>query len=671
MRWITGAGARAALLVLAVHIVGESAIKTGKSAFWADLEAGKTRRFTPMGTSVSQTKNSYWPGELTNQLRERFGDAFVIEGAYTARQGYTSDAGIESTLPTVIDKQPHAVTIEYSIMDSHPERGISLEKSRANLITIIESLRASCPGVEIFLWEAAYPRDPDYQARPNLDEYYHLMEDVASEKETYLVNTYDRFKGIYDSLAAMGREDEYITWIRDTHHPSLYAATTLIVPAMIGVFSGDPEMGQGTPLSVSSLAGRVFYVGDELTIEWVRDPEQIAGVSVALSLDAGRIFTTLSSSPQTTSPFVWPIPEQLNGASTITDSALVRVLDTGGMYRGNTGFFGIRPASGKPALAVIPLAGRTFTVGDTLEVQWSYDANKVTAFDVEISFDGGRTFQPISGSSVESDHYDWPIPATLNGTSTPTLEAVVKVTDYNKQYEDNSGTFAIRMLSPAELIIDNSDPAVTFVGEWPISTGLSGYQGDNYQHDNNTTKGGKSVAFTGTVPEAGRYELFMRWVAHENRASNVPIEIHHRGGTSPVMVDQRSNGSRWNLLGTFDFDGPVRVVVKNDWTDGFVIADAVRLLQVSPLRAHGGARTQRSTGSLNYAVDERGIRLRLPEGGRYRIELFDVGGRRILSRHPGQPAGSMLHFPAPPGMSVIRLTAGGRTRTVRVVAPGR
>jgi hypothetical protein len=657
------AARRAALFfIVAVCSVIHAQIKTGKSQFWTNLENGIPRTFTPMGTSVSQTKNSYWPGELSNQLRERFGDLYSINGAYTSRQGHTSQMGIDQTLSTVIDKEPDAVTIEYSIMDSHPERGISLRAAEDNLEHIIDELRTRVPGVEIFLWKAAYPRDPQYQQRPNLDAYYDLMETVAINKQTYFINTYDTFKAIYDSLAALGKEDDYITWIHDTHHPSLYAASHLIVPAMIGAMSGEPVAGLGAALSVSSLAGRVFYVGDELSVEWVHDPELINGVHVALSVDAGQLFTTLTSTARSSSPFVWPVPETLNGKSIITDSAVVRVLDTEGFYTGNSGIFAIQPAGEAPTLAALPLDKATYTVGETMPVAWRYDPNKVTSFDVEISFDGGRTFHLINKDApVEADHYDWVVPETIDGVTTAALSAIIKISDYNDQYESTTAPFAIRVSSPQELFIDNADATVSAVGQWPSSDGQSGYYGESYQHDNNESKGEKQFTFSAPVAEAGYYEVFMRWTAHLNRASNVAVIIEHMDGSSPVIVNQRVNGSRWNLLGAFNFDDEAVVTLRNAGTNGFVIADAVRLLQVGPVSEH--ATSQRSPAAADaraLRMSFRGRRIVLPPGAR-RLRVYDCAGAVIMSRQLGDIATETVALPSNAGLHIVEIqTVHGR-----------
>ncbi len=140
-----------------------------------------------------------------------------------------------------------------------------------------------------------------------------------------------------------------------------------------------------------------------------------------------------------------------------------------------------------------------------------------------------------------------------------------------------------------EVIVDNSDATgVTFTGAWLASSATAGYYGTNYHHDNFTLPGTKSVRFTPTLPQAGTYEVFARWTAHTNRASNVRYDIVHATGTTtaPLMNQRTSNGT-WVSLGTYQFTAGTAgsVLVRNDAADGYVIADAVKFLRPGALPA--------------------------------------------------------------------------------------
>ena len=137
--------------------------------------------------------------------------------------------------------------------------------------------------------------------------------------------------------------------------------------------------------------------------------------------------------------------------------------------------------------------------------------------------------------------------------------------------------------SDPDIVVDNADPSgVTVTGAWTTSTAASGYLGSDYLHDGDTGKGTKSVRFTPTIANAGNYDVYLRWTAGSNRATNVPVDVIGAAGTSTFTVNQRNNGGTWVRLNS----GPLAlsagtgasVLVRTDGTDGFVVADAVRFV---------------------------------------------------------------------------------------------
>jgi RHS repeat-associated protein len=91
-----------------------------------------------------------------------------------------------------------------------------------------------------------------------------------------------------------------------------------------------------------------------------------------------------------------------------------------------------------------------------------------------------------------------------------------------------------------------------------------------------------TATWTPNVAQAAQYEVYARWTASANRASNATYSVTHAGGTTPVTVSQKANGGTWNLLGTFNLSpGSAHKVALTDQANGFVIADAIRLVQIS------------------------------------------------------------------------------------------
>lgn len=133
------------------------------------------------------------------------------------------------------------------------------------------------------------------------------------------------------------------------------------------------------------------------------------------------------------------------------------------------------------------------------------------------------------------------------------------------------------------ITLDNTAPqGVETKGAWRASTLGQDYYSGDFCHDQKTGKGKKTAIYTPAFPAPGRYHVQMTWPAGANRATNVPVDIFHKGGMTTVAINQQKNGGMWNHLGTFDFSasGDGRVRIRTDGTDGFyVCADAVRFVK--------------------------------------------------------------------------------------------
>jgi hypothetical protein len=112
-----------------------------------------------------------------------------------------------------------------------------------------------------------------------------------------------------------------------------------------------------------------------------------------------------------------------------------------------------------------------------------------------------------------------------------------------------------------------------------------GYVGEGYRHDGNTEKGAMSARFTPTLPAAGKYRVAVAYSVNGNRATNVPVTIHHAGGETKVLVNQKlkpKGDAPFHVVGTFEFAAGKEgwVEIGNAGTDGHVIVDAVQWLPV-------------------------------------------------------------------------------------------
>lgn len=118
-------------------------------------------------------------------------------------------------------------------------------------------------------------------------------------------------------------------------------------------------------------------------------------------------------------------------------------------------------------------------------------------------------------------------------------------------------------------------------GNWQLSSAVETAVGGSYHHENNEGKGQNAARFVIPVPEPGRYEVRFAYTAHENRATNVPIQVIHAGGRRRLQINQRQAppiDNRYISLGAFHFDDSASVIISNHGTDGYVVVDAVMLV---------------------------------------------------------------------------------------------
>jgi len=87
-----------------------------------------------------------------------------------------------------------------------------------------------------------------------------------------------------------------------------------------------------------------------------------------------------------------------------------------------------------------------------------------------------------------------------------------------------------------------------------------------------------SANWTITIPEDGNYNLYARWSAGSNRASNAAYTVNHANGETTTPLNQQQNGGQWNLIGSYDFTAGQTQVSLTDVADGYVIADAIKLV---------------------------------------------------------------------------------------------
>jgi hypothetical protein len=184
------------------------------------------------------------------------------------------------------------------------------------------------------------------------------------------------------------------------------------------------------------------------------------------------------------------------------------------------------------------------------------------------------------------------------------------------------------------IVMDNADAlGVTITGEWSISTASDPFYKSNYLHDNNQSKGSKSVSFSPALNQAGKYEVYAYSPSETNRSTATKYIIKRAEGDTTVLVDQTKNGGVWLSLGKYNLlsDNSPKVIISNANTSGYVIADAVAFVPIMNTAIHD---LMEAKDAVSVFSDNKEIIVRFNEHpfGLVRIEIYNANGILIDTR---------------------------------------
>ena len=167
--------------------------------------------------------------------------------------------------------------------------------------------------------------------------------------------------------------------------------------------------------------------------------------------------------------------------------------------------------------------------------------------------DGTATF---TWDTIAGDIGNHPVTFTATDASDPTLVDSELVT---LRVVDETGN----------VIVDNGDAGTSKSGTWYIA-GAPNFYGTNSRY---SSKVDATYTFVASLTP-GEYQVHAWWTQYKKRRTSVPYDIQHLGGTDTVTVNQRENGGKWNLLGTYSFDTSATIVLRS-LGNGSTSADAV------------------------------------------------------------------------------------------------
>lgn len=135
------------------------------------------------GTSL--TARGGWQAALETAVQSCLGHEVKVISV--AKPGANSDWAVDN-IRSVIACEPDVVVVEFSINDASLLRGVSRDKSRANVSQIIAELRAYRGNVDVVLLATSPAWGWRGWVRPMLDRYYDQLAAIAAEKDVGFVD---------------------------------------------------------------------------------------------------------------------------------------------------------------------------------------------------------------------------------------------------------------------------------------------------------------------------------------------------------------------------------------------------------------------------------------------------------------------------------------------------
>jgi hypothetical protein len=142
---------------------------------------------------------------------------------------------------------------------------------------------------------------------------------------------------------------------------------------------------------------------------------------------------------------------------------------------------------------------------------------------------------------------------------------------------------------PPPIIIDDGDAGYSDTGAWQLNASSQAYNGDFRVHSLGDGSAAASWQFTDLTP--GNYEISATWTGGPNRAANAPYFAFDSDGTTllaTALVNQQVSpddfldaAHAWEVLGVVTVTGSSLTVELSNAANGFVAADAIRIVETA------------------------------------------------------------------------------------------
>ena len=145
-----------------------------------------------------------------------------------------------------------------------------------------------------------------------------------------------------------------------------------------------------------------------------------------------------------------------------------------------------------------------------------------------------------------------------------------------------------------DFVLDDSQPEVSLSGAWLIGKQNHGFYGTNYVWATTVTGNATATAvYRPEIAQSGEYDIYIMYLAHQNRSRKAPWFVSCSTGTEIVEVDETIEAGGWRLIATgkpfiAGSEGYISVSNDTDEQSKIVIADAVRFVRRQPQEKDAG-----------------------------------------------------------------------------------
>ena len=203
----------------------------------------------------------------------------------------------------------------------------------------------------------------------------------------------------------------------------------------------------------------------------------------------------------------------------------------------------------------------------------------------------------------------------------------------NEVIADNDSTYTGYGRSEYSEMGKWQDAGTGFAARKPVYTGIENpFKTGSARQAECIQKGKKNPAriqWRPEIPERGEYAVYVSYKTLSKSTSAAHYTVHHLGGSSDFIVNQKMGGGTWIYLGTFEFDKGSEgyVSLTNESPEGYkfnsgsiVTADAVRF-------GGGMGNIARAPKNDKDAVPEISGMPRSAEGARYWLQWAGVSDK--------------------------------------------